>query len=51
MRILVLLLTLTVISTVTTGCSTVCGYLFPNDYSQNTEMDRNRVCAKITIPL
>ena len=45
------MLTLTVIATVTTGCSTICTQMFPNDWSKNTQMDQNRVCAKITIPL
>ena len=51
MRILGLLVTLMLITGASTGCSTVCGYLFPNDWSKNTEVDRNRVCVKITVPL
>lgn len=51
MRMSTLILTLAVMATMQTGCSTVCGYLFPNDYSKNTQMDQNRVCVRITIPL
>ncbi len=46
-----LILTLTVVATISTGCSSVCTYMFPNDYSKNAQMDQNRVCAKITIPI